>query len=507
MNLQTYLEILWRRKWAIILTAAITLAVVIIGTFMMAPTYRASTTLRIATPSSGSIGNFRYDITYADRLMNTYAKIAKSKPVLAELAQQLNLNGPPEVEVEILANTELMQLKVVDPDPLVAAQGANLLAEILIAQSQELNADGQTAREILSEQLAQVGEELGQARLEYEQLVEQSPEDSEGILAANRNVELSQGIYATLLEQYEQARFREAVQANTLSVVEPATIPRNPAQPNRLLNIVLGSVAGLAGGIALAFLFENLDTTLYTTEQIEKATGLSTLGKIPLAKKQLQISLLNGHSPHAEAFRRLCTTITMLDQDAFPLALLITSAEPGEGKSTITASLALAVARFGRKVIVVDSDMRLPTLHKIFNLTNEAGLSNVLQQEATLDSAIQASTTPDVWLLTSGPQPSHPAELLNSQRMANLIVQLKQRFDLVLLDTPSLLAVSDATIMAPVVDGVVLVVGRAQARRETVQAARKQLDDVKARSVGIVVNRANGSNHYFDHYQSKVDSA
>jgi len=498
MELRAYLTILWRRKWVIAVTLAVTMTVVVVGTFAMTPTYTASATLRVATAAGGMLDYTHY--MYAERLMNTYAEIATGGPVLEELVQRLNLDEPPQIEVEIVANTELLQITVENPSPILAREAANALAEILIARSRELYAGGgKTAQEILGEQLAQIERELDQARREYENLVAQSPEDSERIAAASRSIELKQETYAMLLEQYERARIREAMLANTLSVVEPAVVPEAPSKPRKALNIALGFMVGLAGGMGLAFLFENLDTTLYTTEQIEKVTELSTLGKIPTARRQRQITFFNGNSPQGEAFRRLRTNIFVLDHDAPLRTLLVTSAEQREGKSTIVVNLALAIAQSGRKVIVVDADLRRPTLHRIFDLSNKIGLSSILKQEVTLDEAVQDSNVPGVQVLTSGPLPPNPAELLDSPQMIALIEQLARRFDIVVLDAPSLLAVTDAAVLAPTVDGVVLVVERAQARREAVQAACRHLTGVKANSIGVVVNRAeqDGSYHYY----------
>jgi succinoglycan biosynthesis transport protein ExoP len=421
MEIRTYIAILWRRKWVIAVTVAVTVTVVLVGTLMMTPKYVASTTLRVLTAAGGSDDWVDYDTMYAERLINTYAKIATSGPVLAQLAQRLDLDQPPRIEVEVLANTELMQITVEDPDPILAREAANTLAETLV---------------------------------------------------------------------------REVIRANTLAVVEPAVTPRAPSKPRKALNIGLGFMVGLAGGTGLAFLFENLDTTLYTTQQIEEVAALSTLGKIPAAKRRQQIALFNGNSPQGEAFRRLRTSISALDHNAPLRTLLVTSAEPREGKSTVVANLALALAQSGRNVIVVDGDLRLPTLHEIFDLPNEMGLSSILEQKATLDEAVQESNIPGVQVLTSGLLPPNPAELLDSPQMTALIEQLAQQFDIVLLDAPSLLAVTDAAVLAPVVDGVVLVVGRAQARREAVRAARQQLADVKANSIGVVVNRAEQDGRY-----------
>jgi len=503
VELRTYLTIIWRRKWVIVATVVVTMLVIIIGTLLTTPTYLASTTLRIKTPIGGAINWLDYNITYADRLMNTYAEIATSSPTMEKVAQRLNLNQLPQVSVKVLPNTELMKIVVEDANPSLTASVANTLAEILVTQDQEQSSsNGMTTREILSAQLAQVEEELNQARQTYEKLSAQLPEDAEPVTAASYSIELKQQTYATLLEQYEQARVREAMQANTLSVVEPAVTPLTPSEPHKVINIALGLMVGLAGGLGLAFVLESLDTRLYTSKQIEAVTELPALGQIPTVKKVKQFTLLNGNSPQGEAFRYLRTNILTPDLNVPLQTLLITSTEPAEGKSTVVANLALTTAQFGRKVISIDCDLRRPTLHRIFDLPNKTGLSDVLKGETTLDRAIQSSKLSGVKVLTTGPLPSNPVELLGSIQMTTLLKQLKQQFDLVLLDTPALSAVVDAAVLAPTVDGVLLVVGCGQTLQEAVQAAHRQLVAVKAKLIGVVVNRTKQANNYY--YASQV---
>jgi succinoglycan biosynthesis transport protein ExoP len=502
MDLKAYFVILRRRKSVIAITAIVTVTVAVIGTFMMTPVYEASTTLRVPTARRGSADYVDYDVQYADRLRNTYVQIAASSSVREELIQRLGLDQLPKIQVENLANSELMQITVEDSNPALARDAANALAEILIAQSRErLAADRGSAQEIVSQQLIQLEDELSQARREYDSLVAEFPDDSERITASRRSIELREAAFGTLLQQYDQARIRNIIQANSPYVMEPAEIPELPSKPHKELNIALGVLVGMIGGLGVAFLFENLDTKLYTTAQIQEATGLPTLVSIPEAKRRRPVDFLNGDSPEGEAFRCLRTKILNLDQDVPLRSLAITSAIPGEGKSTVVVSLAYTMVQTGHRIIVVDADLRRPTLHKIFELPNQIGLSNLLRGEATLDEAVQQSKIPRLYVLTSGPLPPDPAVALGSPQMTSVIEQMTERFDRVFLDTPSLLAVADAGVLARLVDGVVLVVGRAQAQGEAVQSARNQLADVGARSIGVVVNRADQGSG-FEYYIS-----
>lgn len=502
MELKTYLAILWRRRWVIVFTTLVTVAVADIGVLLMTPTYTASTTLRVASPSGGR-GSYT-DIMYTRQIMTTYTEIATSDRVLDELAQRLGLDEPPKVGTEILGSTEFMRLTVEHPNRLLAQQAANTMAEILIDLNKELYVEAEkVAREVLAGRLAQAERDLDEARAEYENTSKISPYDVAKVQIAAGELELRQQTYSSFLEQYEDAQLREALRADSVSVFEPADLPEAPSIPRELLFVALGLMVGLTAAAGLSFLFENLDTTLHTAEQIETVTQLPTLGKVPSAKEPQQIAFFNGDTPQGEALRRLRTNVFALDRGTPLRSILVTSAEPGAGKSTIVAGLGYAIAQSGRRVVAVDCDLRRPTLHRIFDVTNKIGLSSILLQQATLECAVQLSQIPGVQVLTSGPLPTNPAELLGFSQMTDLIDELTQNFDLVLYDTPALGSVIDAAVLAPLVDGVLLVVCRTHERGETVQATCQQLANVNVRLAGVVVNKArqDGSYSYYARYE------
>jgi capsular exopolysaccharide synthesis family protein len=294
----------------------------------------------------------------------------------------------------------------------------------------------------------------------------------------------------------------ELDEAFDLKPLDSATLPESPIRPNVLLNLALAVIFGLALGVGLAFLAEYLDTRLYTEERIEEVTSLPVLGRIPYTRKWRGNVLSGGRSAHPEAYRRLRTNIYMLAQEGRLRTLLVSSAGPGEGKSTIATNLALTMTQSGIRVIAVDADLRRPTLHSMFGLPNRIGLSNVLEQQTTLEEAAQHGGPLGLRVLTSGPLPHNPAELLGSSEMTALLKELAEQFDAVLIDSPALLAVSDAAVLGPMADGVLLVVGRAQEGGKAVLAARQQLSDVRARLLGVVVNRAQREigYRYYDYY-------
>ncbi len=471
-------------------------------TFLATPQYVASTTVRVLTIGGGSITDARPDINYTERLINTYSRIITSNTVRNQIKDQLGLEQSPNVSVQAIPSTELIRIVAEAPDPEDARDIANAAAQLLVDQNREFYSGGagETLQEILGQQLATAEEELNQARADYEDALNVTPQNDAAVTGASQALEVRERTYTSLLTQYEAARLEEAVRANAISIIEEANAPNRPAKPRHALNIALGVAVGLVGGIALAFLLENLDTTLYTTEQIESATQMATVGQVPAAKEDLSIARLgSGHYPQLESFRRLRTNILASGPSGSQVVLL-TSAKRGEGKSTVSGNLAVTIAQSGREVVVVDCDLRLPTVHKLFDLPNKRGLTNILAGEVSLDEAIQYSAFPRVQVITSGPLPPNPTELLGSQRMLDLIEQLKNTFDFIVLDTPALLSVADAAVLAPAVDNVILVVAQAQTRRGDVQAVRQQLSNVRVRSMEVVVNRAepNGSYAYYE---------
>jgi capsular exopolysaccharide synthesis family protein len=441
--------------------------------------------------------------------MNTYTRIATSRLVLDELASKLNLQTIPEVKVSTISSTELIQILVKSPSPQVAQLAANTLADILISQSQTLYSGGEkSTTEILSEQLAIAENELNQARTDYENLVAKSPSDTEGIASANLVADLKQKTYETLLDQYESARVREAMRANIITIIDPAILPVNPSQPNKLMNITLGLIVGLAGGIGLAFLFENLNPRLHTMDQIETVTELDILEKIPSTKikgiKGLFTRDINTNN-HAfiSSFQRLQTKISQQNTTEHPIkSILFTSAVPGEGKSTIVSSLALAIGKAGQNVIIVDCDMRIPTQHKIFGLPNKLGLSTLLTQQTRLIDVVQKNRNPNTWILTSGPSVTNAIELLGSPQMKSVIDLLVQKFDNVLLDTPALLPVGDVLALSTLVDGIILVTRQAYCKEDDLREVTKQLSDFNEKILGVVVNDAKQTrSSYYNKYK------
>ena len=282
-------------------------------------------------------------------------------------------------------------------------------------------------------------------------------------------------------------------------VVEPASIPSTPSSTSPWILIGLGSIAGLVGGIGLAFIYENLDTRIYTSHQVEDITGLSVLGEIPDdGLHEATISrVYDEASVHKEAFRRLRTNTFSRSQYSDFSSLLITSAVKKDGRSLVSANLAYSISTTKRDVLLIDADMRAPSLHKIFNVDNQRGLSNILSGQPGIEPS--ATSYPHLDLIPSGPSPENPVELLDSKYMGELIEQYTSKYSTLIIDSPSCLQVTDPAAISPNVDGVLLVLRVGWVRKEALLSSLSQLQSVGANLIGVVTNRsmrgATVSNH------------
>ena len=499
MELKDYFDIINRRKWVIIIITVTAAIVVGIGTiFFIQPVYTATATIRVA-PNATILGDSSNSNT--DRLLNTFVEIANSTPVLSEIQNKLGKYKLPDIEVSVLPNTELIQISVTDPMPAMAAHTANILSDILVDKGKEYyNGNSKSPVEILKTQIDLVETELNEARKKYTDLVAANSTDSETIASLGRLLDLKQQVYGELLQEYEQTRLKEAVRSNIVSVVQKAETPLVPSSPKLWLNIALGFFVGMAGGIGTAIIIENLDTTLYSAEQIESLSYAAVLGRIPLSRNTDITSY--GNTPFEEAFGHLSHKLLSLSQEKQLHSLLITSSEPGEGKSTIISNLAISLALTGKRVVLVDSNLRVPGLHNRFDVKNENGLADIIYENMPLKDVIQPGELPNLSLITSGTAIENPAKLLNSPRMKDLIDTLSKQYDLVLVDSPSLLPIADAAIVAQLVDEVLIVVRRGKTTRPALKLAFEQIADIKTKVLGLVIN---ADNHVFqyNHYTSK----
>jgi non-specific protein-tyrosine kinase len=280
---------------------------------------------------------------------------------------------------------------------------------------------------------------------------------------------------------------------------------------------LLAAVVGAMLAVGVAFLVEYLDDTIKTPDDVSRVSGLSTLGAIARSREAAEgpgrqlIARLHSKAPEAEAYRTLRTNIQFCSVDKPVRTLLVTSAMPTEGKSTTAANLAVVMAQTGQRVVLVDTDLRRPVMHKVFGVPNNTGLTTALLagEKVSLDGQLQPTEVENLSLLTSGPIPPNPSELLGSQRMAHLVEQLSDEADLVIFDSPPVLAVTDAAVLGRQVDGVLLVVDAGETREPALAQATAELQKTGATVLGAALNkldtRRGGYYYYYYYYYYYTD--
>jgi polysaccharide biosynthesis transport protein len=296
----------------------------------------------------------------------------------------------------------------------------------------------------------------------------------------------AQAVANASIDYVQQAGLKDSV-----SIAIPALLPDKPIWPNRNVAGSAGLSFGLALGVALALMFEFLGARLENPAEVEEKLNLPVIGRIPRISGlgQFPVVFNEPHSPLAEDFRHLRTAI-LYSMDGHKLdALLVTSAEPGQGKSAVTANLSISLAKTGKQVLLVDADMRLPTMHQFFGVENNKGLAEFLRGDMTLKQVAQPSGFDSLTLVTAGARPEEPSELLGSVRLSEFLKQARACADIVLIDSPPAVTVTDSVVLAARVDGVLLVVQKHQ-RLDTVRRAKSVLSRVGAQIIGTVFNRA-----------------
>jgi polysaccharide biosynthesis transport protein len=320
---------------------------------------------------------------------------------------------------------------------------------------------------------------------------------------------MHQVLYAKIEEEKVDLSIPKTAMVEITRTAEPA---KDPVRPNKPLNIILGVVVGLVVGVGLAFFIEYLDTSVKTIDDVERALQLPVLGVIPQNVGYLIKDDVESH--HAEAYRVLRTHIQFSRKDEALNTIAVVSAGAGEGKSTTTLNLATVFAQTGARVLVVDSDLRRPTLHKILGVSNNLGLVSYLLKQNTMEEVIQRTNLPTLDFMASGKLPSSSMGVLNSPQMKELITELKRRYDYVFFDSPPILGVSDASILASEVDMAVQVIQYRRYPQPMNIRAKQLVEKVGGNLVGIVLNNINMSQdesyyyysgYYYDYYYSHDD--
>ena len=429
VSIQEIFHILKKRSLLILSLTAITMIIVgIISYFVITPTYEA--TSQILVNQSGKESNL-YDSNEVEtnvQLIKTYRIMMKSSTVLEKVKDELNL----DYSIDDLNN-------------------------IITVSSED---DTQIMSITVEDKSIQ-----------------------SAVKISNKTAEVFQKEIADIMN------------VNNVTIITEAKVKgdETPVKPNRVLNLAIAMVVGLTVGVGLAFLLAFLDHTLKTEKDIETRLNLPVIGVISKLSKRTpepqKLIINNEQTTFTEQYRTMRTNIEYAEIKHELKSIMVTSVNPGEGKSITAANLATAFAQEGRKVLLLDADLRGPNVHNLFKADNLRGLSTILSGKATLDQVVTKTKVDNLSILTSGPASPDPTKILVSKDMGSLLEILNQQFDLVILDVPSILAVSDAQILAKFCDAATIVVSSAETEIEQAKKAKKILETTSTKLLGVILNK------------------
>lgn len=523
-----YLKALWRRWWVIVLVTVIAVGASLFVSRVMTPVYRASTT--VMTGEDNTNPNVTLDnYVLSQRLATGYAGLATRQAILDGVVKTLGLRMDwQSLQRNVLAvpvqNSSLLEIRVSDTNPQQAAAIANEIAHQMILHSSTLTdeKDRQQRQAFTQSQLdsLQTNIDAAQASINEKQAALDNETSARAVAGLTDQIKGLQTKISDWRSQYEKlAGALPAKSASTITVVETATAPTKPVSPNILFNLLLAALAGLVlscGGILLLeYLQAGKIRHIADIGQIRGATGLATITRIRRREARESKGLITLHSPHspgAEQFRVLRSNVRFATSDSEPMALLVTSAGMGEGKSTVSANLAVSFAQGGKHTVLVDADLRHPTLHDLFGVKLDEGLSTLLSDPAfelgnalpdrdttadlrnCLAELVVETSVPNLSLLPAGRAvPTNPGELLAGSSMASLLELLCRSADVVILDSPPLLPVADAAILASLPVAVMLVTEAERTSTKQLELAREALERAEANVIGCILNKASSS--------------
>lgn len=508
MEIRNYITPLLKWWWLIVLSTVIAGASSYLAVRNQPPQYESRTTLMIgsAIDDPNPTGS---QFTLSQQLAQTYADIARREPVYNATKEALGLNRLPPYSVNALPNTQLIEISVVDTSPERSYAVAKELADQLI----RLSPSGQQQEEIerqefISQELSDLQTKIEDTKAEIEAQQEvlgelfsaQEIADTQSqITALEAKLNTLQANYAALLANTQQGAI------NALSIIANASVPNSPINSSKMTTVLTAAAVGFALSAAAAYFLEYLDDTVNSPEQVERIADLPMLtgiGKIKESEsKSKLITLEDPHSPVSEAFRVLRLGIQYSHVDKPRRILLVTSPNPGDGKSVIAANLAVVLAQAGSNVLLIDCDLRRPVQHDMFGLNNKYGLSSLLLQldltptgneqnnDVLVEGSIQGTAEPGLSILTSGYIPPYPTELLSSQKLKRVLVDLTKKYDYLILDSSPVLPVTDAYILGAHVDGVILIVNNKKTRQKELKKAIRGMREIDANLIGVVMNR------------------
>ena len=342
---------------------------------------------------------------------------------------------------------------------------------------------------------------------QYEARFKRIPDNQIELARLERQRTANEKVYMMLLEKSEEAKISEASEIGTVSLLDKAVIPQKQLWKKKILNIVLGFIMGLIISLGVAFIIEYFDTSIKDIEDVEETLKLPILASIPTIKADRKkgeiedirnrlITHYRPRSPISESYRSLRTSLRFASIDGGIKTVVLTSPAPKEGKTLTASNLAITEAQAGRKTLLLDTDLRRPMVHHLFNLKKEDGISKVLTDELKLNDAIKKTGVENLYAITSGPVPPNPSELLGSKKMKKVLEELKEKFDMIILDSPPIIAVTDPVVIGQEVDGMVMVIRSGRTTRDIAEKAKNNAEYVHIKLLGVVLNDIDVRNVY-----------
>jgi tyrosine-protein kinase len=519
MELRQYLTLFRKWAWLIVLVTAIAGGSAYYYSRTIPPTYRAETTVLVGQLQQNASPN-PTDLYAASNLAQAYTLLVTQPPILEATANAVHWPESWQTLYFHVSATspssQLLDIAVTTGDPDQAKTIANELTHQLILQSpvsqQQKQAEDQ--RQFVASQQAVLKSQIENGQKNLADLTDRAALETDPNKLSDLNTRISalQSKIDTWQKNYvDLSNLLSTGPNNFLTVLASAQTPTTPFSPNIRQNVLFASLAGLILAAATILLLEYLDDRIKSADDAQRVLKLGTLGVITRiagihTPTDHLITVKHPRSPVAEAYRVLRTNLRFSGIENPSGALLVTSAGPGEGKTTTAGNLAVAMAQSGRKVVLVDTDLRRPFVHNLFGLSNDAGLSNLfLDDAATIDAVMQPTSVEGLRVITSGHLPPNPAEVLDSKRMTEVIEALRARSDMVIFDSPPVLAVADASILGSRCSGAILVVDTGRSRTEAVRRGADTLRQTNVKLLGVVLNKLStghslGYSHYYYYY-------
>jgi len=445
LELRDFISIIWRRIWLLVTMITLSLGVSgIFSYFILQPEYETFATLLVGKPDNYQGETAYSNLVLNEKLVRTYGEIAKSKSVISTVINNLKLSTTYEslqqkINIAIVTDTEIIRIEVVDKDPVQAVIIANEFSNVLIERIQEL------------------------------------------------------------------------MKIDNIQIIDQADIPNKPVKPRPVLNMAIAvSLASLAG-LIIVFLLEYLYNKIKTSADIEKYLGLQVIGTVP--KEQVvenpgrynlkEIILSNNpKSIVLESFRTIRTNLQFKNSSKSIKSILVTSSKSSEGKSYVVANLAFTIALTNKRILLIDTDLRQPTIQKHYQLLNYYGVTNILNEELDYRELVVSTGIGKLDILPTGPIPLNPSEILASIKMKKFLEDVQQDYDIILLDSPPVGLVTDASIIASMVDSVILVCASDETKIEDAKKSHKLLKNVNANILGVVLNKVKAYPKDYYNYQS-----